>query len=154
MEKWLERIHKVVLLLLTISVVGIVNLLAHEFGHCLCINALGGECEGVYAWPGVRLWPLSIFGQPFEGDWNNIMGAARYAQRPDETWKNGLVSLMSSGIVVSTSPPFKAAGEFIMTCFWGFPISRAVVEFPGRRHSPLQDGSRHKFGHRDVPQWT
>ncbi len=89
-----RRLLLILLLLLTILPA---NLLVHEIGHCLTLNAAGGVCEGVYVYPGVQLLPLSRFGEKFVGDWNGALGYTVYAQVPPDEFARGLVLLMGSG---------------------------------------------------------
>jgi hypothetical protein len=87
--------------LLGLAVIGLmaVNLLVHEFGHCITLNAMTGGCEGVYVAPGIKVWPLAGFGARYEGDWGVNVGLTQFY--PDKLaptqWHDGLVSLVGSG---------------------------------------------------------
>jgi hypothetical protein len=92
--------------LVFLSVLGLItltNLLVHEFGHCLTINAVGGICEGIYVIPGVKVCPLTAFGEPYPGTWDNIVGRTSYAQSAPTVQASGLVSVMGSGSVAVLS---------------------------------------------------
>lgn len=73
------------------------NLLAHEFGHCLTMNAVGGGCSGVYILPGIQVWPPGEFGQAYLAPWPGYIGMAVYSDMPPSMWHSGLVSLLGSG---------------------------------------------------------
>jgi hypothetical protein len=67
------------------------------------MNAVKGACEGVYVLPGIRVFPLSEFGESFQGDWNDRIGTTRYAKGPEGEFERGLVSFMGSGSVALIS---------------------------------------------------
>ncbi len=88
---------RIVLMLVLILIVLLANLLVHEFGHCITMNATDGACAGVYVWPGVKIWPLTEAGEHYQGTWDGYIGAAQFASRPSTEFANGLVFLMGSG---------------------------------------------------------
>ena len=67
-------IRNIVLFLLVLGLVALVNLVVHELGHCITIDAVGGTCEGVYVLPGIKIWPLTGFGQRYAWSWDNYIG--------------------------------------------------------------------------------
>lgn len=94
----MKTIYYAFLLTLLSGIILGFNLLAHEFGHCLTMNAVGGGCAGIYVMPGVQVWPLSQLGQQAPGFWGGYIGMAVYAAAPPSSWHGGLVSLMGSGM--------------------------------------------------------
>ncbi|MEW6030511.1 MAG: hypothetical protein AB1554_13655 [Chloroflexota bacterium] len=87
------------LLLLAVIVIFGINFLVHEFGHCITMDLAGGKCEGVYAPPGVKLWPLDGLGDPYPypEDWDNSMGRTVYDEVPPMQKARGFVSFAGSG---------------------------------------------------------
>jgi hypothetical protein len=84
---------------LAVLILLLVNLLVHEFAHCITMNSISDGCEGVYVFPGRKVWPLSGFGETYQGDWENYIGLANYY--PDRLAPtrplDGFVSLVGSG---------------------------------------------------------
>lgn len=92
-----EIIRSTLVFLVVLGLVAVLNLLIHEFGHCITIDRVGGECEGVYVYPGVKIWPLSEWADEYPGTWSNYVGLALYARPAPTEYMDGLVSLMGSG---------------------------------------------------------
>lgn len=99
MKRFFRGLGVVILLVVSTTVIAGVNLLLHEFGHCITIDNVGGDCEGVYVPPGVKVWPLSEFGEPYPDPdrWDNAMGRAVYERSAPTQEARGLVSFMGSG---------------------------------------------------------
>lgn len=99
----MKTIWNSLIFLLVLGLIALVNLLVHEFGHCITINKVGGQCEGVYVMPGFKIWPLTAFGDQFIGVWDNAIGRARYNELAPTVQENGLASVMGSGSVAALS---------------------------------------------------
>jgi hypothetical protein len=98
-----EILRSSLVFLLVLGLVSLLNLLVHEFGHCLTMDAVGGECGGVYVYPGVKIFPLNELGQKYDGPWPNAIGATTYASPPPTEGARGIVSLIGSGSVAILS---------------------------------------------------
>ena len=98
-----EIIRSSLVFLIVLGLVAFLNLLVHEFGHCLTINAVGGECGGVYVYPGVKIFPLNELGQKYDKAWEGAIGLTNYASPPPTERARGIVSLMGSGSVAILS---------------------------------------------------
>jgi hypothetical protein len=99
-----EFIRSSLLFLIVFVLVAGLNLLLHEFGHCLTMNAVGSECEGVYVYSGIQIFPLNEFGEEFGEGWpQEALGAAVPARSAPSQWADGLISLMGSGSVAILS---------------------------------------------------
>jgi hypothetical protein len=88
---------------LVLGLFAILNLLLHEFGHCVTIEAVRGECEGIYVFPGVKIWPWEERGNPYKGLWDNKIALTQYEKLAPTEKANGLNSLMGSGSVAVAS---------------------------------------------------
>lgn len=99
----MKTFWNILIFVLVLGLFVVVNTFVHEFGHCLTIDAVGGECDGVYLMPGVRVWPLTAFGQPYPYAWDNYIGLTVYAQAAPTDQARGLVSVMGSGSVAIIS---------------------------------------------------
>jgi hypothetical protein len=99
----MKAIRSTLVFLLVLGLITLTNVLVHEFGHCLTINAVGGKCEGVYVMPGVRAWPLTAFGEPYSGAWGKAIGRVSYDQGAPTLQADGLASVMGSGSVAALS---------------------------------------------------
>jgi hypothetical protein len=53
--------------------------------------------------PGIKVWPLTGFGQRYSGSWNNYFGLTQFSQSASTEWAHGLVFLMGSGAVTILS---------------------------------------------------
>jgi hypothetical protein len=100
-----HAIRNVLVFILVLGLVALLNLLIHEFGHCITMDSVGGGCEGVYVLPdpGFKIWHLDGFGDPYPNQWENYIGVTRYAKSPPIEWASGLVKLMGSGTVAIIS---------------------------------------------------
>ena len=92
-----EFIRSSLIFVIVLGLVAVLNLLIHEFGHCITLEKVDGECEGVYVYPGVKIWPLSEWADEYPRTWNGWVGFARAAKPAPTEYTNGLVSLMGSG---------------------------------------------------------
>jgi hypothetical protein len=97
----MKTFWNILIFVLVLALFALVNLLVHEFGHCITMGAVGGKCEGVYVMPGVKIWPLTAFGDPYPGAWNDFIGIANYAQAAPTAKASGLVAVMGSGSVAA-----------------------------------------------------
>lgn len=97
MKILLRFVGNLLLLLLAAVIAVVFNFIFHEFGHCITIDQVGGKCEGVYAPPGVKIWPPSGIGDPYLGEWDNAMGMTVYEEAAPTQAARGFVSLMGSG---------------------------------------------------------
>jgi len=98
-----ERLRSSLVFLLVLGLVAPLNLLLHEIGHCITIDAVGGKCGGIYFYPGVKIYPLNELGREFDGAWETAVGATTYDQPAPTEEARGLVSLMGSGTTASLS---------------------------------------------------
>ncbi len=114
--------RNILVFLLVLVVFAAINLLVHELGHCYTINAVGGKCEGVYVIPGVKVWPLTGFGQHYPNAWKGFVGLTVYAKAAPTDQASGFVALMGSGSVAALS----LLALFLLYIF--FP--RGWVQFP------------------------
>jgi len=92
-----EMIRSTLVFLIVLGLVAVLNLLIHEFGHCITLDKVGGKCEGVYVYPGVKIWPLSEWADEYPRTWRGWVGLANPAQSAPSESVDGLVSLMGSG---------------------------------------------------------
>ena len=103
----LKKIMRIILqglfLVLLIGFISVINLLIHEFGHCITLDAVGGRCGSVSVIPGVQVWPLSEFGTLEEDDWGNYFGRTVYVEPAPEPFDEGLVKFMGSASVAFLS---------------------------------------------------
>jgi hypothetical protein len=99
-----EIIRSSLVFLLVLGLVAVINLLVHELGHCLTMNAVGSECEAIYVHPGIKIFPLNEIGQKYGDEWpQGAVGATVYASAAPSEWTRGLVGLMGSGSVAVLS---------------------------------------------------
>ena len=93
----LRTIWNILVFVLILLLFAVLNTLVHELGHCFTIDALGGECEGIYFMPGIRVWPLTTFGQssPYAGELSPAFTVFSKSAPTDQA--NGLALLMGSG---------------------------------------------------------
>lgn len=130
------------------------NLLLHEFGHCIAMNQTRGKCEGVYVPPGVKVWPLEGFGDPYPGEWEAAMGRTRYEIVPPTPEAIGFVMLMGSGSTALLSllamlslwilEPRGWGRTILMVqslCFGDLLFYTILPEFFGLRHFFLWGGN-------------
>jgi hypothetical protein len=103
MKSWMHILRSGILLTFAVMILAFLNLLIHEFGHCITMNKVEGICEGVYILPGIKVWPLSDFGESYQGDWSDRIGVASYAEVPQGKFERGLVSFMGSGSIAFVS---------------------------------------------------
>ena len=96
-------LRNILVFILVLGLVALFNLLLHEFGHCITMDAVGGDCDGVYVTPGIKVWPLKGLGQRYSGSWNNYFGLTHFSQSAPNEWTDGLVFLMGSGAVAVLS---------------------------------------------------
>jgi hypothetical protein len=99
----MKTIWNILIFVLVLALFALINLFVHEMGHCLTMDAVGGECGGVYVMPGVKVWPLTEFGQPYSHQWGDLFGRAVYAEPAPTDAADGFVSLMGSGSVAALS---------------------------------------------------
>lgn len=99
MKKLFRGLGSLILLFVAVAVIAVLNLLIHEFGHCITVDHVGGKCEGVYVPPGMKVWPPSGVGDPYPypDKWNNAMGMALYDESAPTAETRGFVSFMGSG---------------------------------------------------------
>lgn len=99
----MKRLWIILIFLLFLGFATVVNILIHEFGHCLTIEAVGGKCESIHVGPGLQVWPLSAFGRSDSGQWDGFIAYTSYSQVAATDRANGLTSLMGSGSVALLS---------------------------------------------------
>lgn len=99
----MKAFWNILIFVLVLGLFVVINTLVHEFGHCLTINAVGGECESIYVMPGIQAWPLEMLGQPYPDQWEKFIALTYYAELAPTEQAKGLVSLMGSGSVAILS---------------------------------------------------
>lgn len=99
----MKTLRSSLIFLVVMGLIAFINVLVHEFGHCITIDAVGGKCEGVYVMPGVKVWPLAAFGEPYSGTWGKSIGRTAYDQGAPTVQAGGLASVMGSGSVAALS---------------------------------------------------
>jgi hypothetical protein len=99
----MKTIKNILVFVLVLGLFAVINLIVHELGHCYTIDAVGVKCDGVYVMPGVKIWPLAGFGQPYPDPWEKNIGLTLYAQSAPTEQASGFVSLMGSGLVAVLS---------------------------------------------------
>jgi len=98
-----EILRESLVFLLALGLLVPLNLLLHEFGHCVTNDTVGGKCGGIYAYPGVKIYPLDEFGKAYNGEWEVAVGATAYDKPAPSEEARGLVSLMGSGTTAALS---------------------------------------------------
>ncbi len=93
----MKTIGNILVFVLVLVLFAVLNTFLHELGHCFTIDALGGKCEGIYFMPGIRVWPLTAFGQPYPYAWEPYPAFTVYSESAPTDQGDGLVSLMGSG---------------------------------------------------------
>ncbi len=99
----MRTIGNILIFVIILAVFAAINMVLHELGHCYTINAVGGKCGSIYIMPGVKIWPLTEFGQHYPNAWNNVIGLTVYAKPAPTDPADGFVSLMGSGSVAALS---------------------------------------------------
>ena len=92
-----DWLPKLVVFLITLTLVWLASLLLHELGHGLTAQALGGSIVWLRVWPGIEVWPSP--GGPVEGEWGTAIARLAYASGQGwarDGWQFGLVQLMGS----------------------------------------------------------
>lgn len=97
----MRTIRNILVFVLVLGLFAVINLLVHEFGHCFTINAVEGECESIYVMPGIKVWPLTTFGQRYPDQWERSIALTFYAKSAPTEQAGGFVSLMGSGSVAA-----------------------------------------------------
>lgn len=98
-------LKKISRFILVLGLLALFNLLVHEFGHCVTLNRVKGKCGGVYIFPGIKIWPLTSLGQPYDkpDEWNQKIGLTQTIKDAPTLKANGLVKFMGSGSVAILS---------------------------------------------------
>ncbi len=99
----MKTIRNILVFVLVLGLFAVINTFVHEFGHCLTIDTVGGKCESIYVMPGIKVWPLAMFGQPYPDQWENPIALTFYAKSAPTEQAGGFVSLMGSGSVAGLS---------------------------------------------------
>lgn len=127
----------------------VINILVHEFGHCLTIEAVGGECGSIYIVPGSQIWPLAQAGQPYPYTWEDSIAVTFYDEGAPTAQAGGLASLMGSGSVAILSLLALVALYDLRPQGWlRFPLlaqSLMFLDLPFYTLLPHWFGLRHMF---------